>query len=310
MKRLFILLLLIMVLLSSCGVGIPTESTQGTEDSKTQVNETLVQSVDDMIKIDGVLSVSKMDEYCTSGESVYTVEFEVDGLRLHFELALPNDYTDNDYPTVLYFPDVGSDAEFLVDNFAKKKINVLRLFQRGIHDNEGIKDFCGKDFEDAEKLLEICEMCSFLSNGGIFAAGAATGSVYALKLTATHPDLISGCAVVDPICDFDSFIEFRGEDMKQMMLALIGCDEGQFPFELEERSAKYFSNSISCPVLIFCYEDSPAIPNTQAEMLKELLDINGTDTELCYLSPLGSDFNGTAFLKLIPWIMAISDKQK
>ncbi len=315
MKQLFAILLLSAMVLSSCG----DVSRQGGEESSVDVvsvettasiEEMQIRSVDDMTEIDGVLSVTKITEYCTADESAYKINFEIDGLKRYAEIALPNDYDKKVYPSVLYFPDIGYEVKYLIDNFAKKDVIAIRLFSRGSKGNEGTRDFCGEDFSDAKKLLAICNSCGFLSNGGIFTAGAATGSTPALKLAAEYPESISGCAVVDAIWDYEAFAEERGEDVKSMFLTYIGCGEDELSAELEKRSPKSFYKGITAPVMMFCYEESPFVSKNQSDMLKELLDGNGCDTEIQYLAPASSDFNGTAFMKLIPWIKNISKNLK
>ena len=295
MKRflIFSLILVYIVVLSSCNYE-PTN-----EDAAVKV-------IEDMTLIDGVVSVTKLDKYCTQSESAYQVDFEIDGLKRYAEIALPNDYCENTYPTVLYFPDVGYGVEYLVDNFAKNDIIVIRMFSRGSKGNEGAKDFCGEDFIDAEKLLDMCNNCAFFSGGGVFTAGAVTGATYALKLAAEYPDVIRGCAVVDPICDNELFTEERGESIRNLYLTAIGCREDELSEEFEKRSPKSFYKNIKSPVLLFCYKESPFVSNNHSESLKKLLDSNGNDTEIKYLSPISTDFNGTAFNKMIPWIKSLS----
>ena len=310
MKRFLILSLLLAMLLVACNVQQPpVDSTQttDTEPSATTEPESTLHTVEDMTQIENVIAVTKLTEYCTASELAYRVDFEVDGLKRYFEIALPADYAQKAYPCVLYFPDIGYEVDYLVDNFARKDVIVMRLFNRGSKENEGEKDFCGKDFMDAEAMLSICTACPFLSDHCIITAGAVTGTTFALKLAATYPEVIKGCAVVDAICDMQALVDFRGEQIKEMYLYYIGCTEEQLPDELAKRSPKYFYETIKAPVLLFCYTDTPSIPNEQSVELKTLLDGNGCDTELEYLSPINSDFNGTAFMKLIPWIKEISE---
>ncbi|MBR6767897.1 MAG: hypothetical protein IKM34_00210 [Clostridia bacterium] len=330
MKKIFALLailLLSVMLLTACGDEQPLSSPQttSTEDSfETTVPATVadsaettapaeeekIRSIEDMTEIDGVLSVTQLDDFCTASESAYKVEFEIDGLKRYAEIALPNDYTEKTYPTVLYFPDIGYDVDYLINNFAKKDVIVIRLFSRGSKGNEGIKDFCGDDFADAEMLLAMCLRCRFLTDGGVFSAGAVAGTAFALKLAAAYPDVIAGCAVIDTICDYEAFTEEQGEQIKTLFLTLVGCSEEELPEELAKRSPKNFYQTIKAPVILFCYEETPMVSKSHSEMLKSLLDSNGNDTELHYLNPVSSDFNGTAFMKLIPWIKSISENQK
>ena len=313
MKRLTTILLLLALALAACSGQNDPADTETVTETETEVQteaESALKSVEDMTQIEGVTAVTKLEQYCTKTELAYRVDFEVDDLGRYFEIALPADYAQKDYPCVLYFPDIGYEVDYLVENFAKKDVIVMRLFNRGSKDNEGEKDFCGKDFKDAETMLSICTACPFLSDHCIITAGATTGATFALKLAATYPDTVMGCAVVDVICDMQAFVDFRGESIKEMYLYFFGCTEEQLPDELDMRSPKYFYETIKVPVLLFCYTDNPLVPNEQSEELKGLLDGNGCDTEIEYLSPLYSDFNGAAFIKLIPWIKHVADNGK
>lgn len=315
MKRLFVALLLSTMVLTACGNSQPVSNNNTTTiaesiETTMPTEEEKISSIEDMTEIDGILSVTKLVEFCTPDESAYKVDFEINGLKRYAEIALPNDYAEKAYPAVLYFPDIGYGVNYLVDNFAKKDVIVIRLFSRGSKDNEGTKNFCGEDFADAEMLLELCQSCRFLTDGGIFTAGAVTGTTFALKLAAEHPDMIDGCALVDAICDYEAFTEEQGEQIKNLFITVIGCSEEKLPEELAMRSPKNYCETIKAPVIMFCYEESPMVSKSQSEMLKELLDSNGNETELHYLNPVSSDFNGTAFMKLIPWIKNISKDLK
>jgi len=274
MKRFVMILMILAMLLTSCAgqagqngpsnENPPLSGEQGDQNDPSNgtppSNETEAPgSVEDMTEIEGVLSVSKLTEFCTSNELAYKVEFEVDGLKRYVEIAMPKDYQEKDYPCVLYFPDVGYDVDFLVGQFAKKDVIVVRLFSRGSKGNEGMKDFCGKDFADAEALLAICKACPFLKDGGIFSAGSVTGSTFALKLAAEYPVDIVGCAVVDAICDCETLVEARGESIKSMYLAALGCTEEELPGEFAKRSPKNFYQTIKAPVLMFSYSESPFV---------------------------------------------------
>ena len=310
MKRFLILSLLSAMLLVACNAQQPPVDaiqTTDTEAATTTEPESTLRTVEDMTQIEIVSAVTKLTEYCTVSELAYRVDFEVDGLKRYIEIALPSDYAQKDYPCVLYFPEVGTEADFIVDNFAKKNVIVMRLFQRGSKGNEGVNDFCGKDFADAQALYTICQACPFLSSYGIFTAGASTGAVFALRLAAEYPNEINGCVVIDTISDFEALAEFRGEDMRNMLLYMFDCSEQEFSAECAKRSPKSFYKTIKAPVLMFCYTENPLLPASQSEELKALLDAEDRDVELVHLSPYTSDFNGTAFMKLIPWIKEISE---
>lgn len=98
--------------------------------------------------------------------------------------------------------------------------------------------------------------------------------------------------------------------MRNMLLYMFDCSEQELSAECSKRSPKHFYKTIKAPVLMFCYTENPLLPASQAEELKSLLDANGCNAELEHLSPLSSDFNGTAFMKLIPWIKDIAGNTK
>ncbi len=277
--------------------SLPEESSEPDEDK--------ILTAEEMSELEEINSVAKNEQFCTSSAVVYNIEFVSDGVKMNAQLALPINYEKNDYPTVIYLPDISYDESFLVQNFANKKLNVIRMFSRGAKGNEGMKDVCGKDFVDTELLLEICKSTDFLSRGGIFVAGSSEGSIHALKLAAEHSEDLLGCAVINVISDIESVCEIK-ENSKKFFEYFLGGSFEEVPEEYKSRSAVYYADKIKVPVLIFAYKDSEQTPRQQAEVLKESIDNAGGQSEIYDIDVVYSDFNGTAFLKLVPWVKSLS----
>jgi len=276
-------------------------------ESSAESDPDAILTAEEMIEIEEITAVTKNEQYSRSDAYVYNIEFVSDGLKLNAQLALPANYEANNYPTVIYLPDIGYDEGFLIENFAYKKVNVIRLFSRGAKGNEGMKDVCGEDFSDTELILKFCRESDFLSRGGIAVAGSSEGSIHALKLAAKHSSELIGCVVSQTLCDIEKACEER-EQSKQFFEYFLGGSFDEVPEEYKKRSAIYYADEIKVPVLIICYKDTEERPTKyQAEALKSALDAAGGNGEIYNIDVSYSDFNGTAFMKFIPWIKALAE---
>lgn len=313
MKRLCFLLALILLSVSvfSCGGGDVTTkndtTTKKEPDITTKEPVKSISTVEEMTELDGVSSVTKNEEYSTNGCLVYDISFNLDGVLIDAQMALPDDYSTKNYATVLYFPDVRLIYQYLTEVYASNGFIIIRFGTRSGADETQRRDFCGKDYEDVKSFFEICKQCNFLTRGGVSVIGSAEGSVRALKLARDYPDDIMGCAVIDVISDIESFIEFRGEGIKQLFEYQIGYSIEEKPEEYRERSAVYFADEISVPVLIFAYNNSPIVPMSQATMLKDALLDGGGSCQLNIIDTLSADFmTQDSIYALISWIQELN----
>ena len=138
--------------------AILEESSDQVEESSesydlSEPDENKILTVEEMTELDAIISIEKNEKYSNRDAVVYDLKYVSDGLKLNAQIALPANYAERSYPTVIYFPEVTYDHGFLVSNFAKRGLNVIRVSSRGVHGNEGTKDLCGKDFADAEAML-------------------------------------------------------------------------------------------------------------------------------------------------------------
>ena len=332
MKKLslFMAIILFLAAFSACVVEETQESveTEGIfsseamlEESSDQVEESSesykpnepdenkILTVEEMTELDAIISIEKNEKYSNRDAVVYDLKYVSDGLKLNAQIALPANYAERSYPTVIYFPEVTYDHSFLVSNFAKRGLNVIRVSSRGVHGNEGTKDLCGKDFADAETVLSICKATDFLSRGRIAVIGAGEGSARALKLAAEYPDDVIGCSVINVLSDLESICELRGEGLTEYFERVIGGTIEELPDEYKKRSAVHFADKIETPVLIFAYKDTPELPRQQAEILKDAIDKSGGECTIYDIDEVYSDFNGKAFFKLIPWVIGLAEER-
>ncbi len=313
----FVLLILVSSLLSSCDNGGKEISLQASEDASTSeisniesessVSPTETNSITNMEKLenaDGVISVTEQTLSDAAKDAVaYKVLYESENGRLAADVVLPKDYTSKNYPVLIYFPQVRTYLNSLAATYALNGIIVIRPYARGYDESEGMRDMGGnKDLADSLKLLEIFDSASFIENSKIFVAGSSEGSILALRLFAEAPEnRITGCAVIDIVADLYEFGNARGEGSQNLSKALIGKSYEEAPEEYELRSAVKFSEKLDGPILLMHYLQSTIFPEEQADALYELIKDN-PDCSYYKIDALSSDFNGESLQRLLSWI--------
>lgn len=304
MKRICLLLALILLILSfaSCGGDDVTTTGKPNNDDITTIPEKKILSVEEMTELDCVSSVVKNEANSGNGCIIYDLMFDFNGVKIDGQMAIPSDYKTKNYPTLLYFADVMLNYQYL-SYYASSGYTIIRFGYRSGADETQRRDACGEDYNDVKSFFEACKKCDFLSRGGLAVMGSAEGSVRALMLARDYSDEILGCAVIDVISDIESFMEFRGEGIKQLYKYRIGYSIEEKPEEYQKRSPVYFADKIDAPVLIFAYNNNPLIPVEQATMLKDAMLDSGGRCELRILNELSSDFMTESSVSvLLPWI--------
>ena len=303
MKKICFLLAVILLVLSfaSCS-GNDVTTTNNPNNDVTTAPEKKILSVEEMTELKSVKSVIKNEEYSGNGCLIYDLVFDFDGVIIDAQMAIPEDYSTKNYITMLYFPDVRLDYRYL-SFYATSGYTIIRFGYRSDEDETQKRDYCGEDYNDVKSFFEACKGCDFLCRGGFGVMGSVEGSVRALMLARDYPNDILGCAVIDVISDIESFIEFRGEGIRQLYEYRIGYSISEKPDEYTRRSPVYFASKIHVPVLIFAYNNSPLIPMEQATVLKDAISDGGGSCELKVLYELSSDFmTESSVLVMLPWI--------
>lgn len=310
MRKICLILAFVFIVIAAVGCGADETTTTLLDDTTTTTGKggasqiSRVYSVEDMAKLEGVQSVTKNEAESINNCLVYDIVLNLDGVILPVQMALPGSYSNENCPTVLYFPDVMLNYGYLRNGYASVGAIVLRVGYRSDDSDTQRRDFCGEDYKDVKALFEICKKCDFLTRGGMFTIGAAEGSVRALMLASDYPTDILGCAVVDTISDVKSFADARGEGVRQLIEYRIGATYEEKPEEYKRRSAVHFANRINVPVLILAYTEG-VVPIEQAAMLRDSINNAGGSCEYKEINVLSGDFSQYALDKLYPWMVEL-----
>ena len=287
-------------------LGVTEEPDDETEEEPTEEEKNAIRTVEDMVKIDDVVSVEKLSFSADINYAeAYKLIFKSGELNIAADIVLPKDYSQKGpkYPVLFYFPTVQALIENLATDYAANGICVVHIYERGFGDSEGARDFGGEDIADAQKLIEICDSTEFMKNSKMFVAGASSGSIIAMRLIAEDTERrLSGCAVVDVISDLKAYADFRGEQITNLFATAIGGAYDEIPEEYEKRSAVSFSEKLDRPMVIIHYDLSMFCQVEQTDRLYELVYRNNAACFYKKFDLLASDFTGEGLTLLVAFI--------
>ncbi|MBQ7300108.1 MAG: M56 family metallopeptidase [Clostridia bacterium] len=114
-----------------------------------------IQIAEELVELDAVLSVEEISMDAKTNMHIYTMYYTSDGLSMRAELYLPEDYAENDYPTLLYAPEAWNQSIWgYCHLFYNCKMNVIVVYNRGDNHSDGLERV--GDYVDLEVLLDIC----------------------------------------------------------------------------------------------------------------------------------------------------------
>ncbi len=274
-----------------------------------------IQIAEELTELDAVLSIEEISWNVTTHMHIYTMYYTSDGLSIRAELYLPEDYEENDYPTLLYLPANWMEGIWgFADLFFKRKINAIVVYNRGDNNSEGLERV--GDYVDLEVLLDICKQSEFLSRGGIAAAGSSANAHRVMKLAEKHPDDLLGCITVNGILDLCDYYEKDAPDARSWFPVYFGATYEDHPELYREYSPIDYADRITIPTLLMGYSEHPFVSFDYSREMYDVLTANGTPCELIELppyyreqtkdKPYRADFNMTAVAKVEEWLHALS----
>ena len=267
-----------------------------------------IQIAEELTELDAVLSLEEISMDAKTNMHIYTMYYTSDGLSMRAELYLPEDYEENNYPTLLYAPEAWNLKIWgYCHLFYNCKMNVIVVYNRGDNHSEGLERV--GDYVDLEVLLDICKQSEFLSRGGVAAAGGYENACRVMKLAEKHPGDLLGCIGVNGMYDFLDMYEKDVVNSKLWNPVYFGVTPEENPDIYREYSPMYFADRITVPTLLFVYRDSPNMPTHYGQEMYDALTAHGTPCELIELTRLDNDLSKEAIAKTEEWLTSLS-KQK
>ena len=264
MKKLFFLMLTTIILILSfslcgCSNEIKVEENNIYNFMKYQSEE-----VFDIKKID--LS-NQFNDKCVSYKFTYNSDNYQVKAYISFPLSLVESQSTG--KCILYNRGGNSKIGLLSDeDTAKLCVSANRIIiasqYRGTDGGTGKDEFGGKDINDVLKLIDLCEkQFSFINMEDFCVLGVSRGGMMSY-MTAKQDDRVKRIIAISAVSDLFASYEER-DDMKKVLRNYIGSTPEENPYEYEKRSAIYWANEISVPVLIIHSKNDEQVSFSQAE---------------------------------------------
>ena len=287
MKRWLVISLLAMMALSFVGCQNST-----TADSDTSVNsiESTVPVTESQIKNDiynlydyendEVFYVEKMDlndklsALCTT----YEFSFLSDGYQIKAYISIPMESIKSQQPCKCILHNRGGhynygslDYEYVSLVCAYTGRAVVACEIRGDNGSEGYDQFGGDELHDVFKLIDLCEdRFKFIDMNDFCVMGVSRGGMTAY-MTARQDKRVKKLVVFSGVSDLFDCYDEREEKMKQVLRDCIGGSPEELPDEYKNRSAVYWADEITIPVLLIHSKGDTKVSFAQAEKMYDLL---------------------------------------
>jgi len=271
-------------LATSCGEQISDPLTGPSSQNRDSIEQNLdaLTGSDGRIVSQSPLTVNGVDPEATQ---IFRIRYLSDGLEVVGFVIKPNDDR-SDHAVIIYnrggnreFGKITYDNLSYLANLASENFVVLASQYRGNDGGEGQEEFGGADVHDVLNLVPLAKSLSFTDPNKMVMLGFSRGGMMTYLALKAGAD-IRAAAVVGGITDLFQMYAERGDDMKQVLIDLIGGDPTAKESEYRSRSAYYWPEMITLPVLILHGADDWRVNPTQAEKLADKLSDHGLTYEL------------------------------
>ena len=267
-----------------------SEQTNSTVSAEPQEKTETAEQIDiyrfEDYESDEVFDIKRLelkDEYeqkCVS----YKFNYLSDGYKIKAYISIPLKNIESQKPQqcIMYNRGGNSELGLLEDDTVASLCSMLGYTviasqYRGAGGREGKDQFGGDDLNDVTKLIDLCENnFSFIDMNDFCVACASRGGVMTYPL-ARRDSRVRRIIAVSAISDLISGYEER-EDMRDLLAEYIGCTPEENPEEYKKRSAIYWADEITIPVLIIHSTGDQQVSYHQAQELYEKLSEHGNCT--------------------------------
>ncbi len=215
----------------------------------------------------------------------FKIRYLSDGLEVVGFILKPKD-EDQKFPVMIY--NRGGNREFgkidvstleYLFYLSSNGYVVLDSQYRGNDGGQGKEEFGGSDINDVLNLIPLAESIYFMDADRIVMLGFSRGGLMTYQAISKTNKIKAAC-VVGGVTDLIQIYNEREQDMKDVLIELIGGTPTEKEDEYKMRSAYYWPEKLNTPVLILQGEEDWRVSKTQAEKLANKLDELGKPYEL------------------------------
>lgn len=237
----------------------------------------------DIIYIDK-LNIEKVDLVNVEVDA-YEIKYKSDDCEIVSFLALPRATTLNrtKAPCIIYNRDGYGDEKTntsttIIDLASFFNAAVFATQYRGNTTSTGADAFGGADVNDVIKLVDLCNKFEFIDSERIYMSGVGRGGMMTY-MAASRDKRIKKIAVKGGMADLFMTADYR-PDMHQVFRDYVGGIPAELPAEFQARSATYWANTITCPVLLIHGRYDPYVSYDEAVKMDQCLNNCGVQHQL------------------------------
>lgn len=258
------------------------------------VDEVSFESYADTKEIYNITSVELSDNLSKDCVS-YKFSYSCDGYEIKAYISIPLQCIKTATPTkcIVYNRGGNSKIGLLRDEdtaqicCATNRIVIASQY-RGADGKTGIDQFGGADLNDVIKLIDLCDYTfDFVDMNDLCIVGVSRGGMMSY-MTARQDKRVKGIIAISAVSDLFQAYDDR-DDMKTILENYIGETPESAPDEYEKRSAVYWADEITVPVLIIHSRLDEQVSYSQAEEMYSKLK---TTNENCSIITYEDNVHG------------------
>ena len=270
---LFIMAFTFIFIISGCGNKQETKA-----DKIVNTKYDFMSYASDEIKdIEQIDLDSSLNDSCVSYK--FTYMSDNNEVKAYISIPLSCMEEEKPYKCILYNrggnTNIGLLGDYDTANICKATNRVVIASQyRGTDGGTGTDEFGGKDLDDIIKLIDFSENnFLFVSMDDYCTVGVSRGGM--MSYMASQQDKrIKKIIAISAVSDLFQTYNDR-EDMQKILYNYIGGTPEDIPQEYENRSANYWAENITVPVMIIHSKNDKQVSYSQAEKLHNLFVKNG-----------------------------------
>ena len=253
-------------------------------DNKIEVDEDSIYNLvkyqnEEVFDIERINLNNSLNKSCISYKFTYISDY----YQVKAYISIPLSFIESQSPGKCILYNRGGNSKIgLLDNedtarlcSATNRIIIASQY-RGADGESGKDEFGGEDLNDVIKLIDLCEThFDFIDMEDFCVAGVSRGGMMTY-MTAKQDDRVKRIIVISAVSDLFQSYEER-EDMQKVLYNYIGTTPQQNPEEYQKRSAVYWADDITVPVLMIHSKYDKQVSFSQSEDLYKKLKQNNKD---------------------------------
>ncbi len=240
--------------------------------------------MEDYEKLEDIISIEEITEDGSTEAVTYNIRYKSDDCEVVSFLSIPQICLQEKvaYPCIIY--NRGGNREYGANRpediayLAETSEKIIFASQyRGVSGGTGVEEFGGNDLHDVLKLIDFCDVFSFVDMDQLYMMGVSRGGMMTY-MAAKEDTRIKKIVVISGVAD--AFMNWdEREDMQKVYMDLVKKTPKEAPEEYENRSATYWADEINCPILIIHSKLDKKVSYAQAEKMEKSLQMAGKEYE-------------------------------